>query len=198
VSANALPDRRLPETDIGPVLAASVAGDRRAFEELVDRHKNLVWSIIRVCGVHGADAEDVFQLTFVRLFEHQASIRDPSRLPGWLATTTRRECYDTVRRRQRSSSYSLVDDVLDTEHLVDFDARLVQDERLRVVAQAYAELSDQCRDLLRLLAVDPPLGYDEISEILGTPRGSIGPTRQRCLDKLRRHPAMRRIREEPR
>jgi RNA polymerase sigma factor (sigma-70 family) len=198
VAVSAHPESPTPGDDLGAVLEASVAGDRRAFEELVDRHKNLVWSIIRVSGLWGPDAEDIFQLTFVRLFEHQGSIRDPSRLPGWLATTTRRECYDTIRRRQRMSSSALVEDVLDTEHVVDFDARLVEDERLRVVAEAYADLSERCQELLRLLAIDPPLGYDGISAVLGTPRGSIGPTRQRCLDKLRRHPAMRRIREEPR
>jgi RNA polymerase sigma factor (sigma-70 family) len=197
VSANAVPESQLPESDIGAVLAASVAGDRRAFEQLVERHKNLVWSIIRVCGLRGPDAEDIFQLTFVRLFEHQGSIREPSRLPGWLATTTRRECYDTIRRRQRSTPSSLVEELLDTEDVVDFDARLIEDERMRVVAEAYVDLPERCRDLLRLLAIDPPLDYDEISNVLGTPRGSLGPTRQRCLDKLRRHPAMRRIREEP-
>jgi RNA polymerase sigma factor (sigma-70 family) len=182
-------------SDVGDVLAASVAGDRRAFEQLIDRHKNLVWSVIRVCGLQGPDAEDVFQLAFVRLFEHQGSIRDPSRLPGWLATTTRRECYDVMRRRQRTTPSALLDEVLDGEHVVDFDAGLIQDERLRVVGEAYLELSERCRALLRLLAVDPPLGYDEIAQVLATPRGSIGPTRQRCLDKLRQHPAMLRIRE---
>jgi RNA polymerase sigma factor (sigma-70 family) len=182
--------------DLGSLLAASIAGERRAFEVLVERHKNLVWSIIRVHGIRGSDAEDIFQLVFLRLFERQESIRDPSRLPGWLATTTRRECYDLTRQRRRVTPSTLVDDLLDGEQTVDFDIRLVRDERQRAVAEAFAALPDRCRDLLRVLAVDPPLGYDEVTAILGIARGSIGPTRQRCLEKLRAHSAVRRIQEE--
>jgi RNA polymerase sigma factor (sigma-70 family) len=195
MSTDPLPEAGFGSGDLSGLLAASVAGDRRAFAELVDRHKNLVWSVIRVLGLGGPDAEDVFQVVFVRLYERQGSIRDGSRLPGWLATTTRRECYDTIRRRQRSAA--LGDEVVDRAETLDFAARLIDDEKQRALAVAYADLSQACRDLLRLLAADPALSYDEIAEVLDIPRGSLGPTRKRCIDKVRRHPAMRSIREDP-
>lgn len=192
------PDPVDHDAELGRLLAASVAGDRRAFEELVDRHKNRVWSIIGLLGIRRPEADDIFQLVFIRLYEHQASIREPSRLQAWLTTTTKRECYQSFRRRQRTAStIPLIDDLLEVEHAVDFDADLLEDDRRRVVAEAFTSLSPRCQGLIRLLATDPPLSYDEISELLDMPRGSIGPTRQRCLDVLRRHPAvLRRISEE--
>jgi RNA polymerase sigma factor (sigma-70 family) len=196
MSSEPLPRAGFGSGDLGALLAASVAGDRRAFEELVERHKNLVWSVIRVLGLRGPDAEDVFQVVFVRLYERQASIRDGSRLPGWLATTTRRECYDTIRRRHRTEA-TMVDELVDPAQSFELAARLIEDEQQRALADAYAALSEPCRNLLRLLAAEPALSYDDITEVLGIPRGGIGPTRQRCIEKLRRHPAMRRIREEP-
>ena len=188
--------------DTAALLAASVAGDSTAFARLVDEFANVVWSVVRAHRLDDAEAEDVFQLVFLRLFERQATIREPARLPGWLATTTRNECYAVHRRGRRSQAAG---DLVDLEQGLDgaadhgatleLDHRLLADERQAAVAEALATLPGQCQDLLRVLSTDPPLSYDEIATVLDIPRGSIGPTRQRCLDKLRAHPRVRRISE---
>lgn len=188
--------RRVPDApfDLAGLLAASVAGDRTAFERLVHLHRRVVWSVIRTHRLGEADAEDVFQLVFLRLYERQGSILDADRLPGWLATTTRRECYAVIGRAQRRRDVTLIDDLAEDAAVDDghLDVALVSDERKRALAEALTTLGAPCRDLLRMLSVDPPLSYDEIADVLGMKRGSLGPTRQRCLDKLRVHPAVQR------
>ena len=175
------------------LLKASIAGDTDAFERLVARYKNLVWAVIRDHRLQGADAEDVFQLVFLRLYERQATVTDPDRLGGWLGTTTKRECWSLLRRSARQP-------VLDPHDVADeggadheLDLGLVADERHQAFGTAFGSLSEECRRLLRLLSADPQLSYDDIAGILCRSRGSIGPTRQRCIKKLQDHPAVRRI-----
>ncbi|MBI2708464.1 MAG: sigma-70 family RNA polymerase sigma factor [Actinobacteria bacterium] len=186
--------------DAAALLSASVAGDRAAFAALVDLYRGVVWSVIRAHRLSPADADDVFQLVFLRLYERQGSIRQASHVGGWLATTTRRECWALMERAARRRDVTIVDDLAESAASAASDgpeAGLVADERRRAVLEAWASLGAPCRDLLRLLGVDPPLSYDDIAEALSMKRGSVGPTRQRCIDKLRAHPAVRRARVEP-
>ena len=116
-----------------------------------------------------------------------AGIRDPERLGGWLATTARRECLRCLRTSGRSIPVD-DDSVFDragTEPAPELDAGLLRDERDTGLWRAFARISDRCQRLLRILTADPPPSYEDVSETLEMPIGSIGPTRQRCLDRLR-------------
>ena len=173
------------------LVARARAGDQQAWDALVERYAPLVWSICRRHRLDGADAADVSQTVWLHLIDHLGNLRNPAALPGWLAITTRRECGRVVHaaRRPLFAGYRL-----DTESLPDEHASAEQDllaaERHAALREALGDLPADCQRLIALLAGDPPLPYAEISARLGIPVGSIGPTRRRCLDKLRRHPAI--------
>jgi DNA-directed RNA polymerase specialized sigma24 family protein len=119
-------------------------------------------------------------------------IRDPAALPGWLATTTRRECVRVLRavRGPHAARYAR-----DAETIPDDQAQMAEQqvlvaERHAALREAFAHLPPCDQQLIALLIQDPPVLYAEISARLRIPVGSIGPTRGRCLDKLRRHPAI--------
>jgi RNA polymerase sigma factor (sigma-70 family) len=156
-----------------------------AWEAIVDEYGSLVWSVARSFRLDEATAGDVAQTTWLRLVEHAATIRDPAALPGWLATTTRREALRLVRRRDREVADEFVEPV-EPDPSSDVDQRLDEDQRRSQVMGAFGQMSEGCRQLLRLLATDPPLPYTEVAAIIGRPIGSIGPTRARCLDRLRK------------
>ena len=119
-------------------------------------------------------------------------IRDPAALPGWLATTTRRECGRILRtaRRPCDAGYALAAGTIPDDHAQAAGQDLLAAERHAAPREAFGQLPPGCQQLLALLIEDPALSYAEISGRLGIPVGSIGPSRRRCLDKLRRHPAI--------
>ncbi len=167
-------------------------GDQRAWDAIVERYSPLVWSICRRYRLAGADADDAGQSVWLQLVDQIDRIRDPAALPGWLATTTRRECSRIVRAAHRAPPPGYV---LDTDNIPDertgtADDELLAAERHAALREALAYLSPPCQHLIALLIEDPPLPYAEISARLGIPVGSIGPTRRRCLNRLRRHPAV--------
>lgn len=170
-------------------------GDQDAWNGLVDRFLPLVWSVIRVNGLTGADAEDVNQTVWLRLVEHLDQIRDSNALPGWIQTTTRHECWRVSRIRARVVPVDPLEpypqDPRPEPDAVEDD--LLLQERHRALREALAELPAGRRDLLILLLQDPPLSYAEIGESLGLPVGSIGPTRGRALAQLRNTSAFRSL-----
>lgn len=173
-------------SDADLVKSASV-GDQWAWDALVERYQSRVWAIARAHRLGTADAEDVFQVTFLRLVTHIGTIRDPSRIGAWLATTARHECLRLLRRAGRSLP-SDDDAVLDAADPLTppVDLRLLVGERRVALWKALGRLSAQCQRLLRVLMADPEPSYDEVSKALAMPIGSIGPTRGRCLKHLRR------------
>jgi len=167
-------------------------GDQRAWDSLVERYAPLVWSICRRYRLSRADTDDVGQTVWLRLVTRLDTVRDPAALAGWIATTTRREC-GKVRRAARSSPTARRE--LDADTAADTGAepaesRLLAAERHAALREAFTSLPHSCQQLLALLIEDPPVPYAQISARLGIPVGSIGPTRRRCLQKLRRHPAI--------
>ncbi len=167
------------------LLVAASAGDQRAWDALVDRYTSLLWSVARSYRLPAPDAADVVQTTWLRLVEHLDRIADPDRLPGWLATTARRECMRLLRHAGREiQSYTALIDVPDDAP--ELDADLLRDERDAALWRALALLDEFCQQLIRVLMADPPPSYAEASAILGIPVGSVGPSRGRCLSKLRR------------
>ena len=181
----------LNDAPFDELVPLALAGDRSAWEALVDRLQGVVWSAIAAFGFASEDRKDVFAATFFRLNERLATIREPAKLPGWLATTARNEAHTLLRARRRMIATDPADLPAPPAGLPVDDDRLVDDEMRRAVLEAFRTLSPPCQDLLRLLVVDPPLAYKNIGELLDMPHGSIGPTRQRCLEQMRRAAALR-------
>jgi RNA polymerase sigma factor (sigma-70 family) len=164
------------------------AGDQGAWHAIVDRYTKLLWSVARAHRLGDADAADVVQTTWLRLVEHFGRISDPECLPGWLTTTARRECLHVLRRAGREVVTAGEDAVLDVvdERSMPVDARLLAQERDVALWSCFERLSVRCQVLLRILMGTPPADYVTVSAVLGMPVGSIGPTRGRCLDQLRK------------
>lgn len=166
------------------LVQAAAEGNRQAWDSLVDRYARLVWSVIRGFRLDEATAGDVSQTVWLRLVENLEKIRDPEKLASWLATTARNEAIRTKRIYERTVPTAVEFQIIDSDPAV--DARLLASERDAEVAAAFATLDEDCQQLLRAVTADPPLDYETIAAMLGRPIGSIGPTRARCLEKLRR------------
>src|SRR5215469_14818060 len=168
-------------------------GDKHAWDEIVERYAPLIWSICRQYRLADADAEDVAQMVWLHLVDHLDDLRDPAALPGWLATTTRRQC---IRVRRAAARLPQVTGLLmDADNMADAEAvptehELLLAERHAALHEAFTRLPSCWQQLIAVLIEDPPMPYAQISARLGIPVGSIGPTRSRYLDKLRRDPAI--------
>jgi len=174
------------------LVTRAATGDQQAWDTLVERYAPLIWSICRRYRLARADADDVSQSVWLHLVDKLGRLRDPAALPGWLATTTERECLRVLRTAQRPGAAI---PVADAENIPDQHAQVAEQELLRAerhaaLREALAYLPPRCQQLIAMLTADPPVPYAQISATLGIPVGSIGPTRARCLDKLRRHPAI--------
>ena len=132
-------------------------------------------------------------MVWLHLVGHLDDLRDPAALPGWLVTTTRRACIRV--RRTAAQLPQVTGPLMDTDNMADKEAVLAEDELLlaerhAALRAAVSDLPSGYRELIVLLTADPPVSYAEISARLGIPIGSIGPSRSRCLARLRRHPAI--------
>jgi len=168
-------------------------GDKQAWDQIVERYAPLIWSICRQYRLKDADAEDVGQMVWLHLVDHLGDLRDPAALPGWLATTTRRQCIRV--RRTAARLPQATGPIMDAENMADAQAVLAEHdlllaERHAALREAISELPPGCQQLIASLMADPPMSYAEISATLGISVGSIGPTRSRCLARMRRHPAI--------
>ena len=167
-------------------------GDKQAWDALVERYAPLVWSICRRHQLGDTDAESVGQIVWLQLQDHLSSVPHPAALPGWLATTTRRECLRVLHatRGPHAAGYAPDADSTADEQISIAEQELLLAERHAALREAMADLPPCCRQLIALLIENPPVADAEISARLGIPIGSIGPNRGRCLDKLRDHPAI--------
>ena len=177
---------------IADLVSRASHGDQRAWDALVERYAQLIWSICRRYRLDHADTEDVGQSVWLHLVDQLDKVRNPAALPGWLATTTQRECTRVLRTRQGAQAAGYVPDIenVSEEQTRTAEEKLLVAERHAAVREALTDLSPACLQLMTMLAADPPVPYADISARLGIPVGSIGPTRARCLDRLRRHPAI--------
>jgi RNA polymerase sigma factor (sigma-70 family) len=170
---------------IAGLLQAARAGQQDAVGQLVTELSPLLWQVARAAGLSTGDAEDVLQTAWLRLLDHLNDIHAAGALTAWLVTTTRREAWRVraVARKQVPSDTEWLDAVPDsapsTEELA------VTNEQRRQLWAALGRLSERCQELLRIVAFVPRPDYDVVAAELGMPRGSIGPTRGRCLAKLR-------------
>jgi RNA polymerase sigma factor (sigma-70 family) len=179
--------------DTGLLVRGAAGGDEAAWHGLVTRFSSLVWAVARAHRLTNADAADVYQTTWLRLAEHIGRIEHPERVGAWLATAARRECLQSLRSAAKVAPTDDMDrlDISPgvgnpTEEAV-VAAETEREDAARAAAmwRAFGRLSGRCRELLRILMATPPPSYAEVAAALGLPLGSIGPTRARCLQRLR-------------
>jgi RNA polymerase sigma factor (sigma-70 family) len=165
-------------------------GDQEAWDEIIERYSPLVWNICGRYQLNRHDIDDVGQSVWLLLVENIASLREAAALPGWLATTTKRECLRVLRagRRHEHADLPAEDQMPSDPDAMAIEEEVIVAERNAALRAAFAELPPRCYQLLSMLVSDPPPPYAEISAKLGIPVGSIGPTRARCLARLRRSP----------
>jgi RNA polymerase sigma factor (sigma-70 family) len=165
--------------------------DKQAWDALVERYVPLIWSICRRHRLGDADADDVGQSVWLQLVQQLPGIRDPAALPGWLATVTRRECLRVLGARgPLAAGYELDAETAPDDQAGTAEQELLAAERHAALLQAFQGLPPRDQRLILLLLQHPPVPDAEISARLGIPVVSIGPTRRRCLAKLRRDPAI--------
>jgi RNA polymerase sigma factor (sigma-70 family) len=174
------------------LVARARGGDVPAWNALVERYDPLIWSVCRKYRLGRADTDDVSQSVWLRLVDQLDKLRDPAALPGWLATTTRRECGRVVRAAHGPHAvvYALDAENMPDERAEAAEQELLAAERQAALREAFTHLPPACQRLVAELTADPPAPYAEVSAKLGIPIGSIGPTRSRCLDRMRRYPAI--------
>ena len=161
-------------------------GDADALDDLVRLLSPMLWQVVRASGLDRASAEDVVQTTWLALVRSGESISQPRAVAGWLCTSARREAWRVSRQTGRQRP---VDDEVIAHRLPDEPAPEVQvvldDDNARLW-ECLQQLPERCQRLLRIVAAESRPDYSAIAGELGMPVGSIGPTRGRCLEKLRR------------
>ena len=171
--------------ELPTLVSEAGSGNQAAWGALVDRFSGLVWSTARAHRLGAAEAADAAQSTWLRLVENLDRIEDPERLGAWLATTARRECLRIIRMGKRELP-SDEEWMFESDSGEAIEARLLTRERDESLWRAFDEIEERCQALLRLVCAPEPPSYEEVAAALGIPVGAIGPTRARCLDKLRR------------
>jgi RNA polymerase sigma factor (sigma-70 family) len=174
------------------LVARAAGNDQDAWNELVERYSPMVWAICTRYRLSSQDIEDVNQNVWLRLVEQLGNLREPAALPGWLATTTSRECLRVLRAGRRHDRFSPeLDELPQGPDDSMIEEEIIAAERNMALRAAFAELPHRCRQLLAMLLSDTPQSYAEISVVLQIPVGSIGPQRARCLQRLRRSSFLR-------
>jgi len=167
------------------LVSAARQGSEDALGELVTEFSPLLWHIARAAGLSTTDAEDVLQTVWMRLLAHLDDIRDSAALAGWLVITTRREGWRVrdAGRKELAADTELLDALPDPGP--ESEEQVIIEDQRRALWQAIGRLSKRCQELLRIIAFVPRPDYAAVAAELGMPIGSIGPTRGRCLAKLR-------------
>ncbi len=173
--------------------AAYQSGDRFAFDTLVEVVTPLMWRTTRGAGLDPTTCEDVIQGVWLSLLRSADAVRDPQTIVKWVLTTTRREAWRISRRTRSDQQQSVAVFGVDSEELMDLPAarepgpeeQVIEDDRQRMLWGHVQELPERCRQLLGVIAYADKPDYAALAEALGMPVGSIGPTRGRCLAKLR-------------
>lgn len=189
VSTDATPSAEAGHDDrrerLARCLERARSGELSALDEVVRELTPLLWNVARAQNLTVDQAADVIQTTWLELLRRLHEIRVPQALAGWLVSTTRREAWRVrnERRRHTPEGTETLDSIPDSgpepyEHLV-------ADERDRILWRHLQRLSERCRTLLRIVAHVERPDYSTVAEAMEMPRGSIGPTRGRCLAKLR-------------
>lgn len=170
---------------IAGLLGAARDGSEEALGQLVTELSPLLWQVTRSAGLGHNDAEDVLQTVWLRLVTHLGDIHESAALTGWLVTTARREAWRVraAGRRQLPADRDQFAELPDRGP--GSEEQVILDDQRRILWAAIGRLSGRCQELLRIIAFAPRPDYTAVAAALGMPVGSIGPTRGRCLAKLR-------------
>jgi RNA polymerase sigma factor (sigma-70 family) len=173
-------------SEVAGCVRRAAAGEKDAWDAIVESFSGLVWTVANGHRLGPTDTAEVMQTTWLRLLENLERIREPERLGGWLATTARRESLRMLRLRGREIPTDDEDAIgPGTGSAPSPEQAVLDSDRDRRLWSAFVRLNDRCKQLLHLvIVVQPP--YSEVAEAMDMPIGSIGPTRQRCLERLRR------------
>ncbi len=179
------------EREVAQLVIRAAEGDRAAWESLVGRFGGLIRAITRGYRLGHSDAEDVCQATWLRLVEHLHRIRKPERVGAWLATTARRECLQALRNSERQIPMGDSTDIepyaAEAVNASSVEDHVIAADEAATLWQAFERIPERWQLLLRILMSDPSPTYEDAAKILRIPIGSIGPTRARCLEHLRRN-----------
>lgn len=195
ISFRSSSEKRFAGASDSELISACLKGNASAWDALIGRYAALIYSLSLRMGLSQSDAEDIFQDICVTLLNHLGDLRNTERLSSWLISTTKREIWRMQRRRGAKLTSELKEGEWEMENAPSVHAQeaaspeadVVALEEQQLVREGLAQLAERCRRLLTLLYVDdPPASYTEVSEVLGLPVGSIGPTRARCLQNLRK------------
>jgi RNA polymerase sigma factor (sigma-70 family) len=181
------------QQDDRQLIAACLGGESDAWEALISRYQRLIYSIPLKARLSPDDAADIFQSVSLKLYEKLATLRDHDKISSWLITTATRECWRLSARNRREAppaGFGGEDDVDPTAD-IPATAPLADEERetferAQAVRQAIESLPDRCRELVTMLFYQPDWSYSEIAQRMSMPVPSIGPTRARCLEKLKK------------
>jgi RNA polymerase sigma factor (sigma-70 family) len=170
---------------IARLVSAAQQGSEEALGEIVTEFSPMLWHIARAAGLSTDDAEDVLQTVWMRLLAHLNDIQTSAALAGWLVTTTKREAWRVrgAGRKQLPADTEMFTAL--PEPTPGTEEQVITDDQRRVLWLAIGKLSERCQELLRIIAFVPRPDYAAVAAELGMPVGSIGPTRGRCLAKLR-------------
>jgi RNA polymerase sigma factor (sigma-70 family) len=167
------------------LLSAARAGSEDALGQIVNELSPLLWQVARSAGLSQGDAEDVLQTVWMRLITHLDGIHDAGALTGWLVTTTKRESWRVraAGRKQLPADQDVFAEL--PEKGPGSEEQVILEDQRRELWAAIGMLSRRCQELLRIMAFAPRSDYATVAAALGMRVGSIGPTRGRCLAKLR-------------
>lgn len=184
-SAATRPGQRDRNERIASLMKAARDGDDDALGHIVTELSPVLWHVARAAGLSPGDAEDVLQTVWTALVAHLGSVRDPAALIGWLVVTTRRESWRVreTGRRQLPADAEWLSTMPDPGP--GSEDQVIINEQRRALWAAVRQLSPRCQELIRIVAFVPRPDYQTVAAELGMPTGSIGPTRGRCLAKLR-------------
>ena len=180
--------------ETGKLVEAAAEGDEAAWRAIVERFSGLVWAIARGFRLGPSDAGDVYQTVWLRLAENLRRIQNPDQVGAWLATTARRESLRMVRGRRRDVPVedAALTDLLPADEsspelaALEAEQARLESHRAKQMWHAFRALPARCQQLLRILMATHRPSYAEAAAALGIPVGSVGPTRARCLQQLRR------------
>jgi RNA polymerase sigma factor (sigma-70 family) len=178
-------NRNVNRTGLTELVWATAEGDPESWDELVHRFTNLLWAIARSHGLNHDDAAEAVQNTWLRLLENLGRIDQPEALPGWLATTARREALDVLRRHARVIPVDGQDIHADDADAPEVDADVLTAEPDANLWACFQQLPERDKQLLRALVASDRPSYAAIAAALEMPAQSIGPTRMRALNRLR-------------
>ncbi len=185
--------KRGAEISDGELIAAYLAGDERAWETLIRRFQGLIYSVALRSGLSEADAQDIFQEVCLKLYHNLTSLRNTERVAAWLASTTRREAWRLLRRRQHSSLDAIDPSVLEHEIVrsddslsTDLAGYLIAHERVAQVRSCFRKLPGDCQTLLGALYGPEQVKHVEVAARMSLALGTIGPKRARCLQRLQK------------